>query len=204
LGRLGQVTERIQRALFDPARLAPDPGSSALTPEGKFPKYKVAETFPEAPADFRLSVRGLVARPLNLSLSELLGMPRTPLRCRHHCVEGWSAVAAWEGVRLSQLAELVGAHPAARYVVFRSFERDPEGVEYSSCWDQASALHPQTLLAHGRNGGPLSREYGGPVRLYGAVKLGYKMVKWVREVEFTDQRAGGYWEDQGYEWWAGV
>ena len=204
LGALDHVTERVQRALFDPRRLEEDPGPNAATPEGRFPAYKVGLTYPEAPLDFRLRVDGLVARPLSLSVADLEGLARTDLRCRHHCVEGWSGVSSWHGVRLSEIARLAGAHPKAPYVRFVSFEQDEQGVEYSSTWDRDSALHPQTLLALGRNGNRLEREYGGPVRLYGAVKLGYKMVKWLRAVTFTDQKTGGYWEDQGYEWWAGV
>ena len=123
----------------------------------------------------------------------------TRTRVRHHCVEGWSAVAAWEGVRLSEVARLAGVDPRARYVEFRSFESG-----YYSSWDVESALHPQTLLAYGMNGEPLATEYGAPLRLYSAVKLGYKMVKYLAEVNFLPMRTGGYWEDQGYEWFAGV
>jgi DMSO/TMAO reductase YedYZ molybdopterin-dependent catalytic subunit len=88
------------------------------------------------------------------------------------------------------------AHPL---LIRRSFEPG-----YFSCWDVESALHPQTLLAYGMNGQPLAREYGAPLRLYSAVKLGYKMVKYLAEVNFLPVRTGGYWEDQGYEWFAGV
>jgi DMSO/TMAO reductase YedYZ molybdopterin-dependent catalytic subunit len=114
-------------------------------------------------------------------------------------VEGWSAVASWDGVRLAEIARLVGADPRARFVEFRSFD---EG--YSSSWDLESALHPQTLLAYGMNGRPLPMEYGAPLRLYSAVKLGYKMVKYLSQVSFLPVRTGGYWEDRGYEWFAGV
>jgi DMSO/TMAO reductase YedYZ molybdopterin-dependent catalytic subunit len=114
-------------------------------------------------------------------------------------VEGWSAVAAWYGVRLSEVGKLAGADPRARFVEFRSFEQG-----YYSCWDKESALHPQTLRAYGMNGGLLSPEYGAPVRLYSAVKLGYKMVKYLSQITFLPTRTGGYWEDQGYEWFAGV
>jgi DMSO/TMAO reductase YedYZ molybdopterin-dependent catalytic subunit len=78
------------------------------------------------------------------------------------------------------------------------------GLMYSSSWDRASALHSQTLLAYGMNGRPLGRLHGGPVRLYSAVKLGYKMVKWLSSLRFLHHPTGGYWEDMGYEWFAGV
>ena len=105
----------------------------------------------------------------------------------------------WDGVRLSEIARLVEPDPRARYVEFRSFEPG-----YYSSWDLESALHPQTILAYGMNGVPLAQEYGAPLRLYSAVKLGYKMVKYLAQVSFLPVRTGGYWEDQGYEWFAGV
>jgi DMSO/TMAO reductase YedYZ molybdopterin-dependent catalytic subunit len=199
LGLMEQVNERFQRALFDPDRLAPELDASEATPYGDFPKYKISRTFPVAPSGWALAVRGLVARPLTLSLADLERLPRVRTRVRHHCVEGWSAVAAWDGVRLSELARLAGADPRARYVEFRSFDSG-----YWSSWDVESALHPQTLLAYGMNGEPLPVEHGAPLRLYSAVKLGYKMVKYLTEVSFLPVRSGGYWEDQGYEWFAGV
>ncbi len=199
LGLMERVNEGVQQALFDPDRLAPELPASALTPPGKYPMYRIGRDFPAAPAGWALRVGGLVQRPLVLSAADLERLPRTRVRVRHHCVEGWSAVAAWDGVRLSELARLAGIDPRVRYVEFRSFERG-----YFSSWDRESALHPQTILAYGMNGSPLDRRYGAPLRLYAAVKLGYKMVKWISEVTFLPVRTGGYWEDQGYEWFAGV
>ena len=199
LGAMERVNERFQRALFDPGRLAPELGEDALTPAGAFPQYKIGDTFPTPPGGWALAVGGLVRRPVTLSLDALVRLPRTRVRVRHHCVEGWSAVAGWDGVRLSEVARLVEPDPRARYVEFRSFEPG-----YYSSWDLESALHPQTILAYGMNGVPLAREYGAPLRLYSAVKLGYKMVKYLAEVSFLPVRTGGYWEDRGYEWFAGV
>jgi DMSO/TMAO reductase YedYZ molybdopterin-dependent catalytic subunit len=118
---------------------------------------------------------------------------------QHHCVEGWSAVASWHGVRLSEIARLVGIDRRVQFVEFRSFDSG-----YWSSWDLASALHPQTLLAYGFNGSPLYAEHGAPLRVYSAVKLGYKDVKYLTEVNFLPDITGGYWENQGYEWFAGV
>ncbi len=171
LGLMERVNDRFQRALFDPARLAPELPESAQTPPGQFPKYLIGDEYPAPPQGWALEVKGLVARPLVLSAADLQRLPRTRVRVRHHCVEGWSAVAAWDGVRLSEVARLAGVDPRARYVEFRSFEED-----YSSSWDLESALHPQTILAYGMNGDALAMEYGAPLRLYSAVKLGYKMV----------------------------
>ncbi len=199
LGAMERWNERFQRGLFDPNRLAPELPATDDTPPGLFPAYKIGDVYPLPPAGWALQVGGMVARPMNLSAADLQRLPRTRLRVRHHCVEGWSAVASWDGVRVSEIARLVGADPRARYVEFRSFE---EG--YWSSWDLESALHPQTILAYGMNGAPLAREYGAPLRLYSAVKLGYKMVKYLSALTFLPERSGGYWEDQGYEWFAGV
>ncbi|BDG10207.1 molybdopterin-dependent oxidoreductase [Anaeromyxobacter paludicola] len=199
LGAMERLNERFERALFDPKRLAPElPEEDDTAPED-FPAYKISRAFPAAPAGWALRVGGLVARPLLLSGADLQRLPRTSVRVRHHCVEGWSAVASWQGARLSEVARLAGADPRARYVEFRSFD-----AGYWSSWDLESALHPQTILAYGMNGAPLAMEYGAPLRLYSAVKLGYKMVKYLTEVSFLPERSGGYWEDQGYEWFAGV
>jgi DMSO/TMAO reductase YedYZ molybdopterin-dependent catalytic subunit len=200
LGAMERWNERVQGALFDEERLAPEllPGSE--TPLAAFPRYHISPRIPQAPAGWRLRVGGLVRTPVTLSLEELQRLPMTSVRLRHHCVEGWSAVASWQGVRLRDLAERVGLDPRAQVVELRSFDSG-----YWSTWDLPSALHPQTLLAWGMNGAPLPPGHGAPLRLYSAVKLGYKMVKYLTQVNFLPASArGGYWEDQGYEWFAGV
>ncbi len=199
LGLMERANERFQRALFDPRRLAPELPEEEESDPADFPAYKIGALYPPAPGGWALRVTGLVARPLALGLDDLRRLPAARTRVRHHCVEGWSAVASWDGVRLAEVARLAGVDPRARYVEFRSFEPG-----YYSSWDLPSALHPQTLLAYGMNGEPLAREYGAPLRLYSAVKLGYKMVKYLAEVSFLPVRSGGYWEDRGYEWFAGV
>jgi DMSO/TMAO reductase YedYZ molybdopterin-dependent catalytic subunit len=209
LGLTEKLNDRVQRGLFRSGKLAREEPASTVTREGEFPLYKVGDNYPDAPERWRLRVHGLVAKPLDLSLDDLKRLPPTQFRVRHHCVEGWSAVASWHGVRVAEIARLCGADPRARFVEFRSFERgqpneDGPEVRYYSSWDRQSAEHPQTILAYGRNGAPMTLEEGAPLRLYSAVKLGYKMVKWVDEVVFQPVRTGGYWEDLGYEWFAGV
>ncbi len=154
---------------------------------------------PFVPANWSLKVGGMVARPTLFSLEQLKRLPRTEMRVQHHCVEGWSAVAPWHGVRLSEIARIVGVSPRVRYVEFRSFDSN-----YWSSWDLESALHPQTLLAYGMNGHRLYPDHGAPLRVYSAVKLGYKNVKYLTEVNFLPNETGGYWENQGYDWFAGV
>ncbi|MCY1036701.1 molybdopterin-dependent oxidoreductase [Corallococcus sp. BB11-1] len=199
LGVMERFNQRAQSALFSPTRLAPEEPVEQLTPPGDFPHYFISDTVPVAPAGWRLEVGGLVSRPRSFSLEELQRLPRTGYRIRHHCVEGWSAVAAWHGVRVSDLARAVGADPRAGFVEFRSFDSG-----YYSSWDAPSALHAQTLLAYGMNGQPLTPGHGAPLRLYSAVKLGYKMVKYLTTVRFLPEASGGTWEDRGYEWFAGV
>ncbi|AKU96288.1 Sulfite oxidase [Labilithrix luteola] len=199
LGAMERWNARVQQALFSETKLAADPGPEALTPFVHFPVYFVSESLPVAPPNWHLRVGGMVARPQDLSLADLQRLTRIDVRFRHHCVEGWSAVAAWHGLSMRALAELVGVDPAAKFVEFRSFDSG-----YSSSWDIASALHPQTILAYGMNGDPLEAAHGAPLRLYSAIKLGYKSVKYLTEVLFLPTMTGGYWEDRGYEWFAGT
>ena len=196
---MGRWNEGFDRLLFSTTRLAPEEPESAMTPPGDFPSYFIAEEMPMPPAGWTLKVGGLVARPSVMTLEQLKRMPRTDMRIRHHCVEGWSAVASWHGVRLSEIARMAGAARDARYVEFRSFD-----AGYFSCWDVESASHPQTILAYGMNGHDLYPDHGAPLRLYSPVKLGYKNVKYLTEVNFMPTRTGGYWEDQGYDWYGGV
>jgi DMSO/TMAO reductase YedYZ molybdopterin-dependent catalytic subunit len=199
LREMGRWNDRVGELLFSENRLAPEEPASALTPEAAFPTYFISDDMPTAPADWALKVSGIVAHPSIFSLEQLKRMPQTSMRIRHHCVEGWSAVAEWHGVQVREIAKMVGASRDARYVEFRSFDED-----YFSSWDIESSLHPQTILAYGMNGHPLEAGHGAPIRLYSPVKLGYKSVKYLTEVNFLPTRTGGYWEDQGYDWYAGV
>jgi DMSO/TMAO reductase YedYZ molybdopterin-dependent catalytic subunit len=199
LGMMLRWNEEVEKAMFSPHRLAPELPASATTPESAFPAYYISDSIPVSPANWTLKVGGLVRRPMILTLAQIQKMPLTRMRVQHHCVEGWSAVASWHGVRLSEVAKIAGLGPRVRYVEFRSFDSD-----YWSSWDLSSAMHPQTLLAYGFNDGPLYAEHGAPLRVYSAVKLGYKMVKYLTEVNFLPDQTGGYWENQGYEWFAGV
>jgi len=191
--------EKFEGFMFSPGHLAPEEPASDTTPESAFPAYFIADSMPRVPANWTLSVGGLVERELVLTLDQLQKMPRTDLRVRHHCVEGWSAVASWHGVQISEIAKAAGLKPGAKYVEFNSFDED-----YFSSWDLGSAMHPQTILAYGFNGLPLGANHGAPLRVYSAVKLGYKMCKYLTEVNFLPNKTGGYWEDQGYDWFGGV
>jgi DMSO/TMAO reductase YedYZ molybdopterin-dependent catalytic subunit len=149
---------------------------------------------------FRLQIIGQVQKPLSLSLSDLHQMPFTSTTIQQVCVEGWAAVVQWGGVRLCDLLHLAELQTNAKYVYFSSADG------YYESWDLASALHPQTMLAYQKNGAPLPPDNGAPLRLSAPIKLGYKLSKWVTEVIVTDRLLPkrGYWEDQGYDWFAGI
>jgi DMSO/TMAO reductase YedYZ molybdopterin-dependent catalytic subunit len=165
------------------------------------PSYFISDMMPmlSRPDAWRLRVDGLVAEPLTLSLDDLMRLPSVSYTVKHHCVEGWSAIASWHGVPVSAIVERCRPLPTARFISFASFD-----AGYANGWDLASALHPQTILAYGMNDNPLPPAHGAPLRLYSPTKLGYKLTKYLVSLTFTDKRPGGYWEDQGYPWFGGI
>jgi DMSO/TMAO reductase YedYZ molybdopterin-dependent catalytic subunit len=165
-------------------------------------------------ANWRLTIDGLVEKPMMLSLDEIKRMPARTQITRHDCVEGWSAIGQWTGVPLSLLLKAVGLKPNARYLVFHCADdligsTDGSGLYYESI-DLIDAFHPQTIMAYGMNGQALPVPYGAPLRLRVERQLGYKMAKYVMRIEavqdFSRMRLGkgGFWEDRGYEWYAGI
>lgn len=188
-----------EKIFFSPTRLARtyDPAERSAS----LPGYFISAMTPmlEDPASWQLRVDGLVAQPLDLSLDDLMRMPRVSYTVKHHCVEGWSAIASWHGVPVSAIVERCRPLQSARYISFASFD-----AGYTNGWDLASAMHPQTILAYGMNDNQLSPAHGAPLRLYSPTKLGYKLTKYLVSMTFTDRRPGGYWEDQGYPWFGGI
>lgn len=159
------------------------------------------ESTPEIdPVKFHLKIDGEVDQPKQLSMTDIQNFPLTSMVIRHVCVEGWAAIVQWGGVRLRDLIALVQPRSNARYVYFKSADG------YYESWDLASALHPQTLMVYQKNGQPLSVGNGAPLRLASPIKLGYKQSKWVTQITLVDQLLPmkGYWEDRGYEWFAGL
>jgi DMSO/TMAO reductase YedYZ molybdopterin-dependent catalytic subunit len=164
--------------------------------------------------DWRLQIEGLVRKPASYSLDELKAMPSRTQITRHDCVEGWSAIGQWTGVPLSHLLQQSELMPNARYVVFRCADdlinsRDGSGLYYESI-DMVDAFHPQTIMAYAMNGQPLPVPHGAPLRLRVERQLGYKMAKYVMRIQLVDSFSkigfgkGGFWEDRGYEWYAGI
>ena len=135
--------------------------------------------------DYRLEVGGLVDRPASFTLDEIRGMDRREQITQHHCIQGWTGIAAWAGLPLANLIERVGPRPEARFVVFRSFGEGLMGGEYYDCHSLDDARHPQSLLAYEMNHETLNDLHGAPLRLRVENQLGYKMVKWIRSIEFV-------------------
>ncbi len=159
---------------------------------------------------YRLLIDGAVERRHAFPLSELKALPQQTQITRHDCVEGWSAIGQWSGVRVSDVLDAVRPRSDARYVVFHCMDNDGMGNLYYESLDLHQARHPQALLAMRLNDAPLDPAHGAPVRLRVPTQLGYKSAKWIERIEvvgsFANIRAGngGYWEDQGYEWYAGI
>jgi DMSO/TMAO reductase YedYZ molybdopterin-dependent catalytic subunit len=165
-------------------------------------------------AEWRLEVGGLVQRPLSLSLAELRRMPARTQITRHDCVEGWSCIGKWTGTPLSALLDLAQLKPAARYLAFYcadTLELSLDGTgQYYESIDLIDAMHPQTILAYDMNGAALPVPHGAPLRLRVERQLGYKMAKYIMRIEAIESFSGlgrgkgGYWEDRGYQWYAGI
>ena len=166
-----------------------------------FPAYFISRNMPvlAETSTWALEVGGLVRKPTRFTLPMLQALPSLTYTVKHHCVEGWTAIATWTGVPLSTISAMVEPLPGARYLRFDSFDQN-----YYNGWDLASAMHPQTILAYAYNDQPLGADHGAPLRLYSPLKLGYKLTKYLTSMQFTAERPGGYWEDQGYPWFGGV
>lgn len=203
------VTSRVSMAQeFSAADLSPLFRSNG-TADPDNPQYQAlaASGF----AGYRLTVSGLVEAPTTFSLGDLRAMPSRTQITRHDCVEGWSAIGQWKGVPLGAVMARVQPKPEARYVVLYCADpMDDAGTRYYESIDMEDAHHPQTLLAYELNGQPLPIANGAPIRLRVERQLGYKMAKYVMAIELVDSfeqiggGKGGYWEDQGYEWYAGI
>ena len=216
---INALTYRAQRFLIGADRLATEFSPSEIrqgsrangTTDPQTDEYNAlaAKNF----ADYRLQITGLVDRPKSYSLAELQAMPARSQITRHDCVEGWSCIAKWTGVPLAKILDDVGVQATARYVVFHGFDSYDSlsgSVPFYGSIDLLDARHPQTILAYGMNDASLPVANGAPLRVRVERQLGYKMSKYIKSIELVDsfqsfgKGRGGYWEDHGYEWYAGI
>ena len=192
------------------ARVPPDQSEVSILQVIVGPDSAMEPIDPEA---WELDVSGEVERPLRLSWRQLLDLPKTTQNSDFHCVgvgrnDGWTKLDnMWEGVRFTEIANLVKPTAEAKYVTLASHEeyQDPDGRVHSRYAAQhflEDLLHDEVLLAYRLDRKELSHEQGGPVRLIVPQKYGYKGVKWIKRVKFTNSRELGYYESRGYSYTA--
>lgn len=216
------LTQAVQRALLWRGALAREYSVAEISPAFRANGSQDAYNLPPEHidlaergfVDWRLHVDGLVMRPASFSLADLRALPARTQITRHDCVEGWSCIGGWTGPPLSVILDRVSLRPEARFLVFHCADELPRYVDganpfYESI-DLIDAFHPQTILAYEMNGAPLPLAHGAPLRLRVERQLGYKMAKFVSRIEVVDRfdhigrGNGGTWEDDGYEWYAGI
>jgi DMSO/TMAO reductase YedYZ molybdopterin-dependent catalytic subunit len=184
-------------------------GNGSVNPDDAAYRSMVADGF----ASWTLKVDGLVEQPRALTLAQLRAMPSRTQITRHDCVEGWSAIGKWSGVPLAQVLALAKPKPQARYVVFHCADTYGQGsskTPYYESIDMDDAYHAQTILAYALNDKALPVTNGAPLRLRVERQLGYKHAKYLARLELVEHYSqigggkGGYWEDRGYQWYAGI
>jgi len=199
LRAVSEWNDGVQAFLFNPNKLAPTYPESAITKPFPFNAYYQEDEAPEVDGStFQLEVGGLIDNKEPWTLERLYALPQESQVTRLICVEGWSAVGKWTGVRLSEFLRRLGADTRAKYVWFQCAEG------YSNTIDMATALHPQTQLSFKFADEILPRKYGFPMKCRMPTKLGFKNPKHVIGIHVTNKDLGGYWEDQGYNWFSGL
>ena len=198
LKRISGFNDRVQAWLFNKNRLAPTYSADMITRPFPFNAY-----YPESQirtvdeTKWRLELSGLIENKKSWSLAELRALPQESQITRHICVEGWSAIGQWSGVRFSEFLKRIGADTRAKYVGFKCFD------DYDTSIDMETALHPQTILALNYGDNALPPKYGAPLKLRVPTKLGFKNPKYIAALYVTNTNSGGYWERQGYNWFSG-
>jgi DMSO/TMAO reductase YedYZ molybdopterin-dependent catalytic subunit len=199
LRRISKFNDGVQAWLFNPNTLAPEYPESRITRPFPFNGYYPESDAPEVDgATYKLEVGGLIDNKEPWTLERLYTLPQVSQITRHVCVEGWSAIGSWQGVRLSEFLKRLGADTRAKYVWFQCAEG------YSNTIDMASALHPQTQLTFRFDNQILPRKYGFPMKCRIPTKLGFKNPKYITAMYVQNNDAGGYWENQGYNWFSGL
>jgi len=191
--------DRVQAWLFDPDKLAPTYAPSKVLKPPRFNAYyDIVDVKPVNGDTWRLELAGLVAEKRPWTRQDIAALAEQEIIVRHVCVDGWDYIGQWSGVPMRAFLERVGADLRAKYVSFKTAD------DYGSSIDMATALHPQTLLATKYARESLADPFGYPVRLRTSTKLGFKNPKWITAIEVTNTYRGGYWEDQGFNWFSGI
>ena len=199
LDRVSSWNDRAQAALFNPRRLMPTYPESQAVKDFRWNAYFSQQHVPKIDgAGFKLNLSGLIESRRPWTLAELYALPQESQVTRHVCVEGWSMIGKWTGVPLRTFLARIGADTTAKYVGFECADG------YYSSVDMASALHPQTFLTFKISDEILAPKFGYPLKLRVATKLGFKNPKWITAMYVTNRFPGGFWEDRGYNWFAGV
>jgi DMSO/TMAO reductase YedYZ molybdopterin-dependent catalytic subunit len=197
LDEMSQFNDWVQGRIFSPNRIAPTFAESDITKPFPFNAfYNKGESPVVDGANFKLELSGMIADPKSWTLDELRALPQQSQITRHICVEGWSAIGKW-GVPLRDFLKRIGADTSAKYVGFKCAD------QYYSSLDMATALHPQTIIALTYADKVLPVEYGFPMKVRVPTKLGFKNPKHIMAMFVTNDYPGGYWEDQGYNWFSG-
>jgi len=214
------LTYNVQRTLIGDQALAREYAASEIR-QGMRPNGSTEPTTPEYTflrmqnfEPYRLTVKGMVEREVSFSLAELRNMPARSQITRHDCVEGWSCIAKWTGTPLGPILDMAGVKPEAKFCVYHCFDniqRTLTGdILYYTSSDLVDAYHPQSILSYGLNDQVLPVSNGAPVRLRIERTLGYKQPKYLHTIELVDDLStfgkgrGGYWEDNGYDWYGGI
>jgi DMSO/TMAO reductase YedYZ molybdopterin-dependent catalytic subunit len=203
LRRTLEFNEKVSQMFYRPSRLAPEFPLAQVTRPSRV-NGDLGMTGEFDAASWRLAVGGLANRSddLILTLDDIRQLPRTEMTTEFKCIEGWSTVVNWAGVRFSDLVAKVipGISPVdlPQYVAMTTPDKN-----YFVGWDIHSIMHPQTLLAYEMNGEPLRPEHGAPLRLASPTKYGIKQIKRIGRIEFTAARPRDYWAENGYDWYAG-
>ena len=194
---ISRFNDRAQAVLFDPDLLAPTYPESMITTPFPFNAFYNEDEVPKIDSDYTLNISGMVAKKDAWTLARLYALPQTSQITRHICVEGWSAIGKWGGVVFGDFLKRVGADTTAKFVGFRCAD------DYFTSIDMPTALHAQTLLTFTYADQVLPAKYGYPMKLRMPTKLGYKNPKHITEIFVSNTNPGGYWEDQGYNWFGG-
>ncbi len=202
LRAMSSFNDRVQALLFNPHKLAPSYSPSQVLKPPRFNAwFDIKELKPVDGDSWKLELSGRIADKRAWTHQQLAALPQREIIMRHVCVEGWDYIGQWSGVPLGDFLKRIGADLSAKYVAFRT--ADMGGGLYGNI-DMATAMHPQTLLAMDYAGETLPDPFGFPLRLRMSTKLGFKNPKWITAMEVTNIYPGGYWENQGFNWFSGI